>query len=144
MAITAILTTSYGESRELYVRLNNLEASNHGLQATALFRGFISKDAFDAGKGYVWEREVSFAPDVAGNLWPQAYAALKGLPLQELPEEPQSPATPSYDASDDEKAAYETAKADYDSQHDAWESEAAKVEADNAEVTALTTGTNTD
>lgn len=76
MAITATITTQFGEGREVYIRLNNVEASNHGLPAHALFRGFLSKAAFEAGAHYVWERQVEFAPDVSQSLWPQAYAAL--------------------------------------------------------------------
>jgi microcystin degradation protein MlrC len=77
MAILATVETTYGEVRELYVRLNNIEASNHGVAAVALFRGYISSDAFESGKGFVWERSVEFAPDVSKPLWEQAYAAVK-------------------------------------------------------------------
>ena len=77
MAIQATITTQHGEDRELYIRLNNVEASNHGVAANALFRGFISKEKFDAGANYLWEREVEFSADVTKPLWGQAYQALK-------------------------------------------------------------------
>lgn len=77
MALQATAETDYGESRSLYIRLNNVEASNHGADSHALFRGFISRDAYLAGKGYVWEREVTFRPDVAQPIWGQAYGVLK-------------------------------------------------------------------
>lgn len=80
MALKATVETMHGESRELYIRLNNVEASNHGAPATALFRGFLSQEAFQSRKHYVWEREIQFAPDVSQAIWPQAYASLKAEP----------------------------------------------------------------
>ena len=77
MALKATLETSFGETRELYVRINNVEASNHGVKASALARGFLSKDAFEAGKNYVWERSIEFTSDVSRSLWDQAYTALR-------------------------------------------------------------------
>lgn len=79
MAILMEIETSYGEKRECYIRLNNVEACNHGNHSNALFRGFVSKEAFEAGKSFVWEKEVEFHPDVSQPLWPQAYAALRQL-----------------------------------------------------------------
>lgn len=76
MAIAAIVTTQFGEDREVYIRLNNIEASNHGVPAQALFRGYLSQEAFESGAHYVWEGSVEFASDVSQPLWPQAYAAL--------------------------------------------------------------------
>lgn len=76
MAITATVTTQFGEDRVVYIRLNNLEANNHGMPAQALFRGFLSAEAFAAGSHYVSEHSVEFTPDVSLPLWPQAYAAL--------------------------------------------------------------------
>ena len=76
MAIQATITTQFGEERECYIRLNNIEASNHGAPARALFRGFLSREAFEGAASFVWEREVEFTPDVASPLWPQAYAAM--------------------------------------------------------------------
>ncbi|WP_157971050.1 hypothetical protein [Pseudogemmobacter bohemicus] len=72
---TAVIK-QFGEDREVYIRLNNIEANNHGVPALALFRGFISRAAFEAGAHYVWEASVEFASDVTLPLWPQAYAAL--------------------------------------------------------------------
>lgn len=76
MAIKATVPTQFGEDREVYIRLNNVEASNHGATSLALFRGFLSKEAFNAGAHYVWEKWVEFTPDVSQPLWHQAYAAL--------------------------------------------------------------------
>lgn len=77
MAIQATVTTNFGEDRELYIRLNNVEVSNHGSPASALFRGFLSQAAFVDGANYMWEQSVAFEADVAGGLWGQAYAELK-------------------------------------------------------------------
>ena len=76
MAISATVTTMFGEDREVYIRLNNVEASNHGVKAIATFRGFLSADAFSAGAHFVWGTEVEFDCDVSQPIWPQAYAAL--------------------------------------------------------------------
>lgn len=76
MAIIATITTSFGEERECYIRLNSVEASNHGAPAQALFRAFLSKQAFETGSHYVAEFGVEFAVDVSQPIWPQAYAAL--------------------------------------------------------------------
>jgi len=85
MAIKAKVETAHGEERELYIRLNNLEASNHGVTSRALFRGFVSEQAFNAGKQYLWEHTVEFTPDVSKPLWEQAYRALKAVLMQVPP-----------------------------------------------------------
>lgn len=77
MAIKAIVETVHGEDRELYIRLNNVEASNHGVEATAKFRGYISREKFEDGANYLWEQDIEFVADVAQPLWWQAYQALK-------------------------------------------------------------------
>ena len=77
MAIQATVSTVYGEDKTLYIRLNNVEASNHGQPATAKFRGFLSKEAFEAGAHYLWEQDVWFVADVTQPLWEQAYSELK-------------------------------------------------------------------
>lgn len=79
MAVKAKVMTMFGEERDVYIRLNNIEANNHGQPAHALFRGFLSKEAFEAKAHYVWEREIAFKANVGLPLWEQAYAALKGL-----------------------------------------------------------------
>ena len=87
MAIKAVVTTPYGEQRELYIRRNNIEASNHGVASHALVRGFISQEAFEAGAHFVWEKEIEFQADVTQPLWQQAYAALidaEGFPAEEV------------------------------------------------------------
>lgn len=77
MAIKATVTTAYGEDRELYIRLNNLEVSNHGCPAHALFRGFVAQEAYENGAHYVWEKSVVFIADVTQPLWKQAYDQMK-------------------------------------------------------------------
>ena len=77
MAILATVTTQYGEDRELYIRLNNMNAYNHGVSAEATFRGFTSKVAFDEGKRYMYEHGIVFMADVSKPLWEQAYSELK-------------------------------------------------------------------
>lgn len=87
MGISAMVTTQYGEDRDVYIRLNSVEASNHGAPAQALFRGFLSAQAFADGARYAWEKQVEFNPDVSQPLWPQAYDALcqqEGFPGQEV------------------------------------------------------------
>ena len=76
MAVMATVKTQFGEDRAVYIRLNNIEASNHGFPATALFRAYISKEAFAAGAQYVWEHQVTWNADVSQPLWSQAYLAL--------------------------------------------------------------------
>lgn len=77
MAIQATVATEYGEDRSLYIRLNNLESSNHGVASKAKFRGFLSQETFADGKHYLWERDIEFVADVSLPLWPQAYEVLK-------------------------------------------------------------------
>lgn len=75
MAILESVETSYGEERELYIRVNNIEVNNHGAWDRALFRGYSSKSAFENKKHYMYEETVEFKSDVSGNLWSQAYTA---------------------------------------------------------------------
>lgn len=75
MAILASVETMFGEERQLYIRVNNIEVSNHGVNARALFRGYASKDSFDEAKHYMFEQSLEFKADVGGNLWEQAYLA---------------------------------------------------------------------
>ena len=86
MAVFATVETAFGERRELYIRLNNIESSNHGQKTNALFRGFVSKDAFENCKHYIYEVSCEFDADIKEPLWPQAYKALseqEGILLQE-------------------------------------------------------------
>lgn len=81
MAVKATVETQFGETRELYIRINNIEqVNNHGLPASARFRGYASKEAYLAGKPYMFERLVDFTVNPAVSLWPLSYAALKALP----------------------------------------------------------------
>jgi hypothetical protein len=87
MGILTTVMTLIGEERECYIRLNNMEVSNHDLPATALFRGFLSQQAFSNAAHYVWEQSVSFTPDLSLPLWAQAYDALcleLGIPNVEV------------------------------------------------------------
>lgn len=76
MAIEENVITQFGEERPCYIRLNNVEVSNHGVPAQALFRGFLTRDAFETGASFAWERRIEFTADVSLPLWPQAYGAL--------------------------------------------------------------------
>lgn len=82
MAIKATVETVFGSTQEVYIRLNNVETNNHGVKSVALFRGFVSKEAFDSGKHYVWEHAVEFDADVSAPLWDQAYRQLKAVLTQ--------------------------------------------------------------
>lgn len=77
MAIKATVETIYGATQEIYIRLNSVEASNHGVDSIALFRGFTNEEAFKSGKHFVWEKTISFKADVSRPLWVQAYENLK-------------------------------------------------------------------
>lgn len=79
MAILARVKTIHGEEKELYIRINNVEVSNHGVKATALIRGFVSKDAFDNKMHFLHEEYVEFDSDVSEPLWGQVYSELKLL-----------------------------------------------------------------
>ena len=63
MAILQTVETMFGEEKELYIRVNSVEVSNHGVKASALLRGFASN-----------EETIEFDADVSGNLWEQAYS----------------------------------------------------------------------
>lgn len=77
MAIKATVTDAYGEERNLYIRLNNMESSNHGVSSLAKFRGFLNQQAFNDKRHYLWEYDIELIADVSLPLWPQAYDALK-------------------------------------------------------------------
>lgn len=80
MAITVMLETPYGETRETYVRINSVSASNHGVTSSVLFRGYLSKEAFQSAASYTWEKELEMMLDVSAPLWAQAYGKLKQMP----------------------------------------------------------------
>jgi hypothetical protein len=80
MAVTAKLKTSHGEERDLYVRVNSISTNNHREISLVLFRGFLSKETFQSGASYMWEKELEMHLDVSAPLWPQAYDELKILP----------------------------------------------------------------
>lgn len=80
MAIQKTIRTQFGEDRECYIRINNIEVSNHGQPAKVLFRGFLCREAYQEGAHYVAEFDKELLLDVAEPLWPQAYAALKAEP----------------------------------------------------------------
>lgn len=85
MAILAKVKTSFGEERELYIRLNNIESNNHNHVSVAKFRGFLSQEAYVQNFNYVWECDVEFLADVSLPLWSQGYEELKRtLGLQEI------------------------------------------------------------
>lgn len=79
MAIKAVVTTSYGEERELYLRLNSIVISNHGVKSTGLVRGYISEEAYRTGMQYIYEIEVDIDIAVNSNAWEQVYAELNKI-----------------------------------------------------------------
>jgi chromosome segregation ATPase len=121
MAIRATVETTFGEERECYIRLNNVEASNHGNMAIALFRGYLSKEAFEARKNYVWEREIEFQADVSQVLWKQAYSALSNVDFAPLERSQYTELSDSLEALNQEAAAVEAHLADLRSELDAFE-----------------------
>lgn len=78
MAILANVETNTGEVKSLYLRVNNIEVSNHGVKASALIRGFISKEAFNSGKHFAHEEQIEFDANVSLPIWEQVYVVLKG------------------------------------------------------------------
>jgi hypothetical protein len=90
MAILATVDTSFGESRELYIRLNSFDQlpnrqpdGTFSVPAVARFRGFVSQAAFQGGGGFMFEHLVEFTPPFAGDVRAEAYAALKAEPAFE-------------------------------------------------------------
>ena len=77
MAVQATVTTEYGEDRSIYIRINNIETSNHGVPSNVKFRGFLSRETFELGGRSVWEKDMEFDADISIPLWPQAYEELK-------------------------------------------------------------------
>lgn len=80
MAVKIRTQTLYGEERELYVRVNNFEQlTNHDEAGPdrVLIRGYISKEAFDERRAFVWELALDVTIDVSLPAWPQVYDALK-------------------------------------------------------------------
>lgn len=76
MALTASVETTHGETRELYVRLNNIQYYNSDSPSCALFRGYVNRQAYVDGKQFMWEKVVYFeATDV--DLRKSAYLAIK-------------------------------------------------------------------
>jgi hypothetical protein len=148
MAVIAEVETLFGDACACYVRLNHVVAGNHGTPAKALFRGFMSKQAFDAGKHYVFEREIEFVADVTRPLWEQAYEALRSLPVEAIPDEPAAPQAPTAPegAADGSPAMLEylnkvqehqQAVAQHAADADQWRADCAAIEARNCEVMAL-------
>lgn len=77
MAVTASVQTQHGEDRELYVRINNVEASNHGVASSVLFRGYLSQSAFNDGYHYLYEEVLELIVDPSLPIWEQSYQAYK-------------------------------------------------------------------
>lgn len=84
MALMIQLDSKHGLDQPLYWRLNNFEQFSNRepdgrrLPAVARFRGFLSEDAFRAGKHFLDERLVEFTPSSASaDMASEAYEALK-------------------------------------------------------------------
>jgi hypothetical protein len=79
MSILATAETVFGDTREIYIklmRLNAVESPGQVAVAQALFLGYTSEAAMNAGKRHIWEREIEIEPDKDQPLWSQAYVAL--------------------------------------------------------------------
>lgn len=143
MAIIATVNTAYGEKRSLYIRLNNVEISNHGVKTMACFRGFISEEIFKSGKGmFVWERSIEFDSNLDEVLWNQAYQALKDQPFYGFPDEPIAPLPIGSDATDDEKEIHAQAMVEYGLLYSDWEKKCSELEKINEENLSLHLGTD--
>lgn len=79
MAIVTDVILNTGETKNLYLRVNNVDASNHGVESKFLVRGFLSEQSFRDGYHYLHEEVINFTPDVSVSLWDQAYSRLKEL-----------------------------------------------------------------
>lgn len=73
MAIIATIDTNFGETRDLYVRINQAHVSNNGQASTADLLGYISEDAYRRGASPVYESTVRIIIDVTKPSWPQYY-----------------------------------------------------------------------
>lgn len=112
MAVMVKVETDAGETRELYVRVNSVErVANHGAPCVALFRGYISREASDARKAFVWEKTIEFVPDITKPLWNQAYAALLVRDLTPLEAELETGQAMLAEAEEKAAAAARTAQA---------------------------------
>lgn len=78
MAIQATVRTDFGFEHQLYIRLNNVELSKHD-GAYALFRGFDSKESFESGSRYLYEKEIKFTPDLNRPIHSQSYEQIKSI-----------------------------------------------------------------
>lgn len=77
MGIITKIETNTGEVKDLYLRVNNIDVNNHGADSLILIRGFISRDAFLAGKHFAHEESLEAKIDVEHLPWDQAYDVLK-------------------------------------------------------------------
>lgn len=77
MALQKRVIDDLGRDVELYVRLNSVEISNHGVGGHLLFRGYASKEAFTGGGRFLWEQSLEVSIDVSLPIWAQAYAAIR-------------------------------------------------------------------
>jgi hypothetical protein len=66
-----------GMQGEFYLRVNNVEASNHNTKNFALVRYYASKEAFDSGKNFIEEDGIEFECACSDNLWEKAYLKLR-------------------------------------------------------------------
>ena len=81
MAIRGVLTTKFGEERECYIRINNVEnSSNHNVKWKPRLRGYLVDFTVDESPVYVWdsvEEGLKIECDVDLNIqescWSQMY-----------------------------------------------------------------------
>lgn len=77
MAIIANVELNTGENKNLYLRVNSVQVSNHGVKSIALIRGFLSESAFLNGKAFMYESEIEIDLDVSLPMWEQIYEEMK-------------------------------------------------------------------
>jgi hypothetical protein len=144
MALKIQLPTLYGETRNLYVRVNNVDQlTNHdeaGPDAVR-FRGYLSEKAFDDRAAFVWELVLPCKIDVSKPAWPQAYAALKAhdptADVTPARDKPLPPEPLSDDAHPREVAAHKRATFDYEMAQRAYEADAARFDTEAKAASAL-------
>jgi len=82
MGIKARVMTKFGEKRDCYVRINNVDDVQNNKDGTTVkprLRAYL--DSFENGKPYVWDSveadlKLEFIVDISKPLWDQIYEEL--------------------------------------------------------------------
>lgn len=85
MAIRGSVITKFGEERECYIRINNVEnAANHNVKWKPRLRGYLIDFTVEESPAYVWDSieegiEISCNIDVSlqKSVWTQMYEQIK-------------------------------------------------------------------